>query len=181
MGDPGSPVPVPAAGPEVDLSAADRIIRRHVLAAMALGAVPVPIVDVVGVIAVQRKLIFDLTRLYRVRFVDNLAKTLVTTLIGGAAPVTATAGLASVVKGLPGVGSLVGGAGVAVVAGALTYAVGTLFVKHFESQGTLLDVDPHKMRAAFRAEFARGRRAARALQRAGAADRPTGASPRPSK
>jgi hypothetical protein len=38
-------------------------------------------------------------------------------------------------------------------ASASTYAVGRVFIQHFESGGTFLDFDPDKVRAHFEAEF----------------------------
>ncbi|QLQ31416.1 MAG: hypothetical protein HZT40_07180 [Candidatus Thiothrix singaporensis] len=47
-------------------------------------------------------------------------------------------------KSLPGVGSIVGGAGVSVTAGGLTYATGKVFTRHFAAGGTLQDFDMKK-------------------------------------
>jgi hypothetical protein len=40
---------------------------------------------------------------------------------------------------------------------AATYAVGQVFIQHFESGGTFLDFDPDKVREHFRQEFDRAR------------------------
>ena len=40
--------------------------------------------------------------------------------------------------------------------GASTYAVGRVFIQHFESGGTFLTLDPDKVKAHYRAEFERG-------------------------
>lgn len=147
------------------LAAADNCVKSYAIGAMGLGLVPVPVVDTLGVIAVQRKMIHALTRIYGVRFLDDIAKTYILSLVGGLLPLTLGTGLASMVKLVPGVGLLGGTAGVSVLAGASTVALGRVFTAHFESGGTLLDFKPDRMRAAFRREFERGRREARDLSR----------------
>jgi len=44
--------------------------------------------------------------------------------------------------------------------GASTYAIGNLFIRHFESGGTLLNMDPQKMREHFKEEFENGKKVA---------------------
>ena len=63
---------------------------------------------------------------------------------------------ASVVKAIPLLGTLVGGVSWLALAGASTYAVGRVFVQHFESGGTFLTLDPEQVRAHYREEFERG-------------------------
>ena len=40
---------------------------------------------------------------------------------------------------------------------AISYAVGKVFIQHFESGGTFLDFDPKKVRAYFEDQFREGR------------------------
>ena len=131
---------------------------------MALGLVPVPVFDMVAVVATQLKMIHALSRVYGVKFTENIAKSIVLSLIGGILPVGAAASVGSLLKTIPGLGSLAGSASVSLLAGALTFAVGKVFVQHFESGGTLLDFDPSKVRDRFREEFQRGKAAAREMQ-----------------
>lgn len=144
----------------VDHAAVTSQIRSHVIASMGLGLVPVPVFDVVAVVGVQLKLIHSLTKTYEVKYSENIAKTLVLSLIGGIVPVALGGGLASIVKMIPGLGSFAGAAGVSVLAGALTYAVGRVFAAHFESGGTLMDFNASKMRAKFREQFRKGKEVA---------------------
>jgi hypothetical protein len=44
-----------------------------------------------------------------------------------------------------------------VFAGAATYAIGKVFIQHFEAGGTLLDFEPAKVREHFRQQFEKGR------------------------
>ena len=54
-------------------------------------------------------------------------------------------------------GSIVGRLTMPVFAGASTYAIGQVFIQHFESGGTFLDFEPAKVREYFRRQFGRGR------------------------
>jgi uncharacterized protein (DUF697 family)/pimeloyl-ACP methyl ester carboxylesterase len=142
------------------LARADNLVKNYVLVAVVLGAVPVPLADLAGVMALQVKLVHGLAKHYEVPFKQNLARSLVASLVSGAASMIGFAGLASIGKGIPVLGVLAGGGGVAVTAGAVTYAVGQVFARHFESGGTLLDFDPHKVKSMFKVELKKGKVAA---------------------
>lgn len=148
------------------LTEIEGVIKDHVIAAMALGLVPVPAFDMVSVVAVQLRLTHKLSKAYGVAYAENIAKSAIMALVGGVLPTMATASLASVLKFVPGLGSFVGGAGVALLSGALTYAVGRVLAQHFESGGTLLDFDPSRVRDRFRAELKAGRDAAKSMRAA---------------
>ncbi len=132
-------------------------IRSHVIASMGLGLIPVPVFDLVAIIGVQLKLVHSLSRLYGVKYTENTAKTLILSLIAGVIPVTLGASLASFVKMIPGLGSFSGAAGVSILSGALTYAVGSVFAAHFASGGTLMSFDAKAMRKKFREQFRKGK------------------------
>lgn len=146
------------------LNEANSTVKTYVIASMALGLVPVPVFDMVAVVGTQLKMIHALTRIYEVKFTENVAKSLILSLVGGVLPVTAAAGVGSLLKAIPGLGTLAGSASVSLLSGALTYAVGRVFVSHFESGGTLLDFDAAKVRERFRAEFQRGKTAAQEIK-----------------
>lgn len=149
---------------EALLSEANNIVKNHVITAMAVGLVPVPVVDLVGLLAIQMKMLHGLADHFQVPFSQNLGKSLITSLIGGTLPVTLTFTASSMLKWIPGIGSLAGGASVAILSGATTYAVGRVFTQHFAGGGTLLDFKPEHMREMFRQELEEGKAAARDLQ-----------------
>ena len=80
---------------------------------------------------------------------------------------------------LPFVGYVVGGLSTPLLAGAATYAVGKVFIQHFESGGTLLDFEPAKVREYFRQEFSVGQGLASERSEAAASEQGTSAD-RPS-
>lgn len=139
-------------------------IRSHVIAAMGMGLVPVPVLDIVGVVGIQLKLVHSLSKKYEVKYTENIAKTLILSLIGGVLPTAVGGSLASLVKMVPGLGTFAGAAGVSVLAGGLTYAVGRVFASHFASGGTLMDFNPSSVRGKFKEQFKRGKNVAAKME-----------------
>jgi uncharacterized protein (DUF697 family) len=132
---------------------ADQMIKSHTLWSMGAGLIPVPLLDMAAVTAVQIDLLQQLAKLYGVDFSLSKGKTFVSGLTGGA---VARKG-ASMVKALPGVGSVVGGLSMSVLSGASTYAVGQVAIKHLESSQDFLNVDLNWAKAAYEKAFARGK------------------------
>ncbi|MDI3289252.1 DUF697 domain-containing protein [Polyangium sp. 15x6] len=145
---PKSPEPVSRVG------RADAVIRRNVLWVLGAGLVPVPIVDIVAVTGIQVKMLAELSELYELSFREDIAKKLIGSLFSGVLGVGAGAVLgASLGKLIPFVGTAFGFVTVPVISAAFTRALGKVFVMHFETGGTLLDFDPHKVRSYFKQEF----------------------------
>lgn len=132
---------------------AQRIVRRNVYWALGAGLVPFPIIDFLGLTAVQIKMLKQLSELYGVDFFEDKARTIIGSLITGVGSLALTGAIASsLFKLMPIVGQIAGFIGQPLFAGTLTMAIGRLFVMHYESGGTLLTFDPSKMRDHFRHE-----------------------------
>lgn len=124
----------------VDISrhfAAGKIIASATKWSAAAGIIPVPFLDLVALATVQGKMIADLSALYGERPSNEAARGLVSVLLGTLAP-SGVAGvlLSSGIKAIPGFGTLVTAASMAAFSSAATYAVGKVFVVHFEQGGT---------------------------------------------
>lgn len=140
---------------------ADGIVHRNTLWALGAVLVPVPGADVLALTAVQVKMMGELSRLYDVKFDESLARKLVLSLLSSLGGFAAGAVVAlSLIKLLPGAGTLLGLASFQVFAGAFTFATGRVYTMHIESGGTLLNFDPRVMRRHFQREFAAGKQAA---------------------
>lgn len=109
--------------------------------------------DIAGLMSVQRIMLYRMSVLYGVPFKKHLAKALSTTLMGSLASGVAAPVAGSALKLIPGIGTLVGGAGMATLGGASTYAIGRVFKQHFEEGGTLEDFNPDKEKETFEAEL----------------------------
>lgn len=142
------------------LAAAEKIVKKDMYWSMGVGAVPVPIVDLVGIGAFQVRMLKRLSDLYGVKFSEHLAKNAVAALIGtiGARALTA-ATVSSLIKTLPFAGALVGGVlAMPAIAGATTYAMGRLFIRHFEAGGTFEDLNLAKAKSFFTSQFREGQK-----------------------
>jgi uncharacterized protein (DUF697 family) len=148
---------------QVRANKADSTIKNYVISSMVVGMVPMPVFDLAALIALQLKMVHNLCQQYDVEYKKNLGKTIIGSLVAGLVPITATIAMSSVLKLIPGFGSLASGATVSVLGGALTYAVGRVFVRHFESGGTLLDFDVAKYRARFKKDVEEGKSVAKDL------------------
>ena len=130
--------------------------------AAAAGLIPIPVLDIAAVTGVQIKMISDLAHHYELPFRKERAKVIVGSLLGAiSAPAlsVATLGLLGpVLKVVPGIGTVLGVVVTPAFNAAATYAIGRVFVQHFESGGTFLDMDPDKVREHFKAEFEAGKR-----------------------
>lgn len=146
--------------PEIDialrdrLDSAHRIIRRYQKWSLAAGIIPAPLLDYVAITGVQLRMLGRLAELYGMRFSDSLGKNLLAGLLGSLVPTNLAWGaVGSVIKAVPLIGPLAGIITLPAFAAASTYAVGVIFTEHFESGGTILDFDPEKVKAHFRAVF----------------------------
>jgi len=154
----------PAAEETSGVVNAEQLVRRHIVYAMAGGVVPVPMFDVAAITGVQLKLLTELADLYEVPFESTSVKNVLGSLVGGLGGVSAGLWGASLLKSIPVVGSVAGMVMVPVFAGASTYAVGKVFIQHFESGGTFLTFDAKKAQAYYREVFDEGKKVASELK-----------------
>jgi len=145
-------------------SQASNTVKNHVIGVMGASLVPIPLFDLVALTGVQLKMLHSLAKLYDVPFSKNLGKSLIVSLLGGVMPTSAAMTLASLAKAVPGLGTATGIISVSAIGGATTYAIGSVFMQHFESGGTLLDFDPKKMRDYFSSKLEEGKEVATDLK-----------------
>lgn len=152
-------------------------VRDYTMMSMTTAIIPVPLFDVAALTALQLKMIQQLTALYDLPFNEKLVRNLLTSLLGNSLSTAAGIGVGSLLKSVPGVGSVAGIIGTSTLGGATTYAIGNTFVNHFEQGGTLADFDAANMRARFSEQLAKGRgvaqRLAQRLRRSQTAAEPT--------
>lgn len=129
---------------------AQEVTERNAVYAAGAGLIPVPIVDVAALSRVQVVLIRDICRIYEVDFKEHRLRTRIVALLSDVAALGA-------LKTIPVLGALFAGVTTAAVGAASTYALGMVFIEHFEQGGTLLDFDPARFREAFQREFEKGK------------------------
>lgn len=137
---------------------AAKIVRNHMSVAVATGLVPVPLVDLVAISGIQLKMLHSLAALYDQKLSDNQGKAAIASLLASVVPLSLKSSLFSLCKGVPVLGQAVGLLGLSALSGASTYAIGMVFVQHFESGGTLLDFDPQKVQDHYYQQFRDGKK-----------------------
>lgn len=138
------------------LEQANHKLKHYVLGSMVVGVIPMPIVDLAVLTGVQLKMLHSLSEMYEIEFSKNMGKSLIAALLGGLVPVSTATTTASLTKFIPVIGQTTGIVTMVLLGGASTYAIGKVFIQHFESGGTFLDFDPESVRAYFAEEFKKG-------------------------
>ena len=138
---------------------ANEIVAYHVQWSLGLGLVPIPLIDAVAILITQVRMLKKLSDHYGIACSENHVKILVTSLIGGTnSGLIGGKFLISMTKLVPGIGTFIGITAMSALSGSITYAVGQVFIQHFESGGTFLDFDPKKVREYFMKQFEEGKK-----------------------
>jgi uncharacterized protein (DUF697 family) len=144
--------------PEATGLRAENCIKNHVIAAMGVGLIPSALVDVVGITAIEVKMIRDLAGIYSFPIPSKLvAYKVFISLVGSIGPVYFSTRMHSALKGVPLVGHAVYVGLLSLTGGAAVYAVGKIFQKHYESGGTFLSKDNQYIRDYFKEKYAEGK------------------------
>jgi len=122
---------------------AEEIISSHMWAAGgAAGVNPIPLLDIAGGSAITVKMVLELARVYKqpidsdtvVKMLEQLGKNLVA-MIGATAATPAVAGaIGTMLKTVPGIGTIAGGLVQGVVQALVTRWIGNVFVKYFQEE-----------------------------------------------
>ncbi len=141
---------------------ADTVVRNHVIWSMGASfLIPIPIADVFAVSALQLDMIRQLSRVYDIDFAETQGKAIITSLTSST---LARAGARSLIKLVPGIGTIIGGVTVSIFNGASTYALGEVFKRHFDSGGTILDFDTERLRKVYKEKFEKGKKVVKEWQ-----------------
>lgn len=126
--------------PELDRQqAAEACIRKNALLASVAGLIPVPVADVAGVSAVQVKMINELAQIHEVTVDQGVVKSLVMTMLGATLTQSLFQWAASLVKSLPGPGTVVGETVQALISVSTTYGIGVAASFYFEQECQVSD------------------------------------------
>jgi len=142
---------------ELTRAKVESAINYSMLLSGTVGIVPIPLVDFVGVTAIQLALVKQLSSIYGVEYTSGATKRTISALIGGAVPAFGSMTVASWVKMIPVVGSVLGGSTMMLLSGASTYAIGRVFAQHFEKGGTVLDIEPRQVKKQFNEYYEAGK------------------------
>jgi uncharacterized protein (DUF697 family) len=134
---------------------AARVISTAVKWSAAAAIVPVPYIDLLALGAVQVKMVRDLAQVYGLEAEGETLKGVISALLGTLAPAAISGGLlGSALKVIPVGGTIVGSVGLAAFGSAATYAIGKIFVAHFDQGGTVKSFSAEAIEADLKKEFA---------------------------
>ncbi len=135
---------------------AQQTVKTHMWWAMGAGLLPFPGVDLAALAVVQLKMLQRLAGHYGVEFSEHRGKSIIAALVGTVLTSSLSRSfLSTFLKSIPFVG-VIGAFSMSLFAGASTYAVGKVFIQHFECGGTLLDFDPQKVKDHFKELYKEG-------------------------
>jgi uncharacterized protein (DUF697 family) len=136
---------------------ADKVVRNYAIGSVVPSLVPVPAVDLIAVTGIQLKMLHSLAKIYDVSFKEERVRATISALIGGTVALSVSRVASSAIKAIPGVGTMIGSLAMPTVSGGTTYALGKVFIQHFESGGTFLTFDAAKVRDYFEEQFNEGK------------------------
>ena len=142
----------------------DNILKRHVYWAVGAGLIPVPIVDVTAVTAIQLDMLRQICSFYEIDYSQEKGKAWISAIASSTmSSILAKVG-ASAVKSIPVVGTIVGATSMALISGASTYALGKVFINHFEEGGTLDDLNKEKIKEFYDEQVKEGKELAKKMK-----------------
>lgn len=140
------------------------LIQDYTVASLAPATIPFPVFDLIALTGIQLRMVSELSRVYGVEFSKTAGRTAIKSLLSKMLSRSFAPALASLVKIIPGLGQASGIAGMMATSGASTYAVGKLFVRHFEAGGNVANFDAKAMGRYIQQEFATGKKVSRELK-----------------
>jgi uncharacterized protein (DUF697 family) len=133
---------------------ANSTVKNYMLGALGVGLVPYPFIDIALLTAIQLKMLHSLAKVYQLDFPEELGRKVITSCLGSVIPVSLSFNLTQLLN----YNWLAKGVSTSVFSGAFTYAIGKLFIQHFESGNTFLTFDPEQVKAYFASQFEQGKK-----------------------
>ncbi len=140
---------------------ADKTIDNYVGYAMVAGFVPIPLADIIAVTAMQVAMVNELAKIYELEFNKEQARIIITSLVNTTIGATVGRVGASLLKGIPGIGTILGIGSQVILAGATTYAIGHVIKDHFRNNGNLDDFNVSEVTRRYKDFFERGKKVAK--------------------
>ncbi|OWY22798.1 DUF697 domain-containing protein [Sphingobacteriales bacterium UPWRP_1] len=137
------------------------IITHNVLLSMGAAIIPVPVADIIALTTLQAKMLKELCDLYQKPFSNDIARNIITAVAGNS---LARIG-SSIIKAIPGLGTLIGGVSAVILSGASTYAIGQVFVKNLEEGKAMEEINLDAARELYKQELEKGKEVASQLEK----------------
>ncbi len=140
---------------------AQDIVKSHVMYSLGAGLVPIPLLDIAAVSAVQLDMLKQLAKLYGKDFKESAGKGWISAITGS----TMARMGASLVKTIPGIGSILGGVTMSALSGASTFSIGQVFIWHFSGGGDFMNFNFDKAKKIYEEQFEKGKEFAKEMER----------------
>lgn len=144
-------------------SRANKTVKIHSVISGALGVIPIPPLGVAIIIANNLKMLHKLSTIYGVKYHKDVGKAAISSFLVGCGTYSISGrliwGLSTVA---PIAAPIIGVVTIPLFATSATYAIGKLFIQHFESGGTFLTFDPDKVRGHYAELFNEGKKLSKA-------------------
>jgi uncharacterized protein (DUF697 family) len=132
---------------------AAKSINRYAAASAGFGIIPIPALDITAIGTSQLLMIRSVAKIYGVDLSKDRVRAIVSSTVGGVAPVLLGGGLSSIFKMIPFVGTIVGAVTLPSIAGLTTLTLGNALADHLDAGGSLDELGLAQLRATFNSEF----------------------------
>jgi uncharacterized protein (DUF697 family) len=132
---------------------ASKLIKRYSAASAGFGIIPIPALDMAAIGTSQLLMIRSVAKIYGLDLSKDRVRAIVSTTVGGVAPVLLGGGLSSIFKMIPLVGTIVGAVTLPSIAGLTTLTLGNALADHLDTGGSLDKLGLAQLRATFSSEF----------------------------
>ena len=132
---------------------AAKSIKRYAAASAGFGIIPIPALDISAIGTSQLLMIRSVAKIYGVDLSKDRVRAIVSSTVGGVAPVLLGGGLSSIFKMIPVVGTIVGAVTLPSIAGLTTLTLGNALADHLDAGGSLDELGLAQLRATFNSEF----------------------------
>ncbi len=142
----------------------DEILKLHVYWAVGAGLIPLPVVDIAAVSAIQLDMIKQICTFYHIDYSEESGKAWISALVASTMSSFVARAGASAVKFIPVVGTMIGATSMALLSGASTYALGKAFINHFENGGNFGNLNKEKVKEIYDEQVKEGKKIAEMLK-----------------
>jgi uncharacterized protein (DUF697 family) len=135
----------------------EEIIKNRALLAAGIGLVPVPVFNMVSATAIQISMVQSITRLYNIEVKKSWIKNIIAAALGGAGSTALSGTAVKSLGGIPLVGTSLAVLSAPAMNGLVTYAIGYMFIRYFESPEGFLKANIKALGEWFQEGFKDGR------------------------
>lgn len=135
-----------------------RIVKIWSWLTVPASFIPLPLIDSAALIGLQIKMISELCKCYGVPFKKESVNAIISGLLGGTMAATLASGLRrGALKHIPHVGYVASAVTEPILNFSSTYAIGSIFIQHFEKNGDLNNFNFDHVRGSFASYMEKGK------------------------